>query len=94
MSFEATIGAPTIDQGAGWAYVQAGATGDTGALAEWGAQVGYQGALSAPFFKPECEIAHKLTAGSHTSPAKNAAVVFKDDIRMRSINRIGLPVGL
>ena len=73
---------------------KARATGDTRALTQRHIQVGDDAAACTAFLRAQCEVAHQLSAGAHTPPAQDAAVMIQDKIWVRGINRKIFPIRL
>ena len=68
-----------VNQGAGWADLHAGSTGDTGALSEGNVVISNQQAVGTAFLKAKGEIANQLTTSTGAAAAEDTAIVIEDD---------------
>ncbi len=89
-----TISTPTVDDGPSGANLGANAAGDTGAFAQGDAGIGNEDTAGTTFFKTEGVVANQFTASADAAAAKDAAVVFHDQVRVGGIHGVGLPVRL
>jgi len=88
------IGAPTIDHCACRADLNTRAARNTGTLSKRNTGICHENTARSSFFEAKGEVTDQFVAGSYTTSAKNTTIVINNDIRMRGVYRVRLPVGL
>ena len=86
IGFFPEISTPAVNQGAGWANLDAGSAADAGAFRLKVNPDQQPARFRAAFFKTEREITDQFSAGTHAAAAEDAAVVFHNNIRVGCIH--------